>query len=49
MDGMTKEKQTVIDWVKEKQDNTIQVASKWGYSYVANFDPNVQMKFLKYS
>jgi aryl-alcohol dehydrogenase-like predicted oxidoreductase len=32
----------LIDWLKEKQDNSIQVATKWGYSYEANFEDNAQ-------
>lgn len=39
--------QLLIDWVKEKQDNTIEVASKWGYAYVANFDPNATVHEIK--
>ena len=31
--------QLLIDWVKQKNDPTIEVATKWGYTYVANFDP----------
>ncbi len=30
--------QLLINWLKEKQDPTIEVATKWGYTYVANFD-----------
>jgi aryl-alcohol dehydrogenase-like predicted oxidoreductase len=30
----------LIDWVKEKNDSAIQVSTKWGYTYVADFDPN---------
>ena len=32
--------QMLIDWVKDKQSNDIEVATKWGYTYVANFDIN---------
>lgn len=39
--------QLLIDWVKEKQDNTIQVASKWGYAYVANFDSDATVHEIK--
>jgi aryl-alcohol dehydrogenase-like predicted oxidoreductase len=31
--------QLLIDWVEKKDDPTIEVATKWGYTYVANFDP----------
>ena len=39
--------QLLIDWVKEKRDTTIEVASKWGYAYVANFDPNATVHEIK--
>ena len=32
--------QLLIDWKKEKEDSNIEMATKWGYTYVANFDPN---------
>ena len=28
----------VLDWVLEKQDESIEIATKWGYTYVANFN-----------
>jgi aryl-alcohol dehydrogenase-like predicted oxidoreductase len=28
----------LIDWITDKDD--IEIATKWGYTYVANFDPN---------
>ncbi|MFK8104470.1 MAG: aldo/keto reductase [Saprospiraceae bacterium] len=31
--------QLLLDWLKEKNDASIEVATKWGYTYVANFDP----------
>ena len=31
--------QLLLDWLKEKDDAHIEVATKWGYTYVANFDP----------
>ena len=39
--------QLLIDWVKEKQDVSIEVATKWGYTYVANFDPNATQHEIK--
>ena len=27
----------VLDWILEKQDESIEIATKWGYTYVANF------------
>lgn len=30
----------IIDWVIQKEDPTIEVATKWGYTYVADFVPN---------
>jgi len=31
--------QILIDWISEKDDPTIEIATKWGYTYIANFDP----------
>ncbi len=39
--------QLLIDWVKEKQDPTIELATKWGYTYVANFDKNATVHEMK--
>ncbi len=39
--------QLLLDWVKEKKDPTIEVATKWGYTYVANFDPNATAHEVK--
>ena len=39
--------QLVLDWVKEKHDSTIEVATKWGYTYVANFDPKAKVHEIK--
>lgn len=30
----------VIDWLRSKNDPEIKVSTKWGYTYVADFDPN---------
>lgn len=39
--------QMLMDWVMEKQDTSIEVATKWGYTYVANFDPNATQHEVK--
>ena len=31
--------QLLIDWIKENRYTDVEIATKWGYSYVANFDP----------
>ncbi|AWW00886.1 oxidoreductase [Arcticibacterium luteifluviistationis] len=33
----------LVNWLKEKKDLSIQVSTKWGYTYVANFDPNAKV------
>jgi len=39
--------QMLLDWVIEKQDTNIEIATKWGYTYVANFDPNAIQHEIK--
>jgi len=39
--------QLVLEWLKTKNDKTIQVATKWGYTYVANFDANAKVHEVK--
>ena len=39
--------QMLMDWVCEKEDESIEIATKWGYTYVANFDPNAREHELK--
>jgi len=39
--------QLLIDWVKEKNDPTVNVATKWGYTYMANFDLNAKVHEVK--
>lgn len=39
--------QILIDWLKTKNDSSIEVATKWGYSYVANFDANAKVHEVK--
>lgn len=37
----------LIEWLANKSDKTIEVATKWGYTYVANFDANAPVHELK--
>ncbi len=37
----------VCDWAFEKNDPTVEIATKWGYTYVANFDPNAKQHEVK--
>ena len=37
----------LVDWLQEKNDSSIQVSTKWGYTYVANFDPNATVHEVK--
>jgi aryl-alcohol dehydrogenase-like predicted oxidoreductase len=37
----------MVGWLKEKNDLSIQVSTKWGYTYVANFDPNAKEHEVK--
>lgn len=37
----------LIDWVSQKNDATIEIATKWGYTYVADFDPNAEVHEVK--
>lgn len=39
--------QLLIDWVQTKNDASIEVATKWGYAYVANFDPDATVHEVK--
>lgn len=39
--------QLLIDWAKEKNDPSITVATKWGYTYVASFDPKAKVHEVK--
>ena len=39
--------QLLIDWVTKKNDPSIIVATKWGYTYVAKFDPNAKIHEVK--
>jgi aryl-alcohol dehydrogenase-like predicted oxidoreductase len=37
----------VVNWAKAKADETIEIATKWGYSYTANFDINAEEHEMK--
>lgn len=39
--------QLLIDWVKSKNDDSIEIATKWGYAYVANFDHQASVHEVK--
>ncbi|RED43625.1 aryl-alcohol dehydrogenase-like predicted oxidoreductase [Winogradskyella eximia] len=39
--------QLLLQWLKTKNDPSIQVSTKWGYTYVANFDPNATQHEVK--
>ncbi|WP_147677849.1 aldo/keto reductase [Algibacter pacificus] len=39
--------QLLLDWLKTKDDDTIEIATKWGYTYTANFDPNAKVHEVK--
>lgn len=37
----------LIDWILGKKDDEIEIATKWGYTYVADFDPNAKIHEVK--
>jgi len=37
----------VLEWLQTKDDNTIEVATKWGYTYTANFDKKATIHEVK--
>ncbi|GLR16500.1 aldo/keto reductase [Portibacter lacus] len=37
----------LIEWLETKDDARIEIATKWGYTYVANFDPNAKIHEVK--
>lgn len=37
----------VIEWLQTKEDKSIKVATKWGYTYTANFDANATIHEVK--
>ncbi|WP_296385032.1 aldo/keto reductase [Winogradskyella sp.] len=39
--------QLVLDWLQTKNDSRIKVSTKWGYTYVANFNPEAKVHEVK--
>lgn len=37
----------LLEWLQTKNDKTIEVATKWGYTYTANFDANATVHEVK--
>ena len=37
----------LLEWLQTKDDATIKVATKWGYTYTANFDVNAKVHEVK--
>ncbi|QTD36741.1 aldo/keto reductase [Polaribacter batillariae] len=37
----------LLKWLQTKNDNSIEVATKWGYTYTANFDANAKVHEVK--
>jgi len=37
----------VLEWLQTKNDNTIKIGTKWGYTYVADFDKNAKIHEVK--
>ena len=37
----------LLDWLQTKNDKSIQIATKWGYTYVADFDANAKIHEVK--
>ena len=37
----------VLDWLKTKNDSSIEIGTKWGYTYTANFDANATVHEVK--
>lgn len=37
----------LMNWVKSKPDDSIEIATKWGYTYLANFNSNAKQHELK--
>ncbi|WP_299062705.1 aldo/keto reductase [uncultured Polaribacter sp.] len=37
----------VLEWLNTKNDNTIEIGTKWGYTYTANFDANATVHEVK--
>ena len=37
----------VLEWLQTKNDSSIEIATKWGYTYTANFDANATVHEVK--
>jgi len=37
----------VLEWLQTKDDKSIEIATKWGYTYTANFDANAKVHEVK--
>ncbi|EAR00009.1 aldo/keto reductase [Maribacter sp. HTCC2170] len=37
----------LLEWLNTKNDSSIQIATKWGYTYVANFNSNAKVHEIK--
>ncbi len=37
----------LLEWLQGKSDNEIEIATKWGYTYTANFDINAKLHEIK--
>jgi aryl-alcohol dehydrogenase-like predicted oxidoreductase len=37
----------LLEWIQTKNDNSIEVATKWGYTYTANFNANATVHEVK--
>ncbi len=37
----------LIEWLELKNDSSITVSTKWGYTYVANFNPDAKEHEVK--
>lgn len=37
----------VLEWLQTKNDYSIKISTKWGYTYTANFDPNAKIHEVK--
>ncbi|WP_439131428.1 aldo/keto reductase [Polaribacter sp.] len=37
----------VLEWLQTKNDSSIEIATKWGYTYTANFNPNATTHEVK--
>ena len=39
--------QLLLDWLQTKEDKSIEIGTKWGYTYVANFNANAKVHEIK--